>query len=87
MTGQARFVLEVARLAIVDLAHELRRDYERGVFSRQTLAVIGVSLGAAVVSGARGEWVPAGIGVAIAAWLTYLPAREDRRWRAGRRSP
>ncbi|WP_241430570.1 hypothetical protein [Natronorubrum sulfidifaciens] len=43
MAVALRYLIGVARFTVVDVAHELRMDYERGVFSRQTLAVIGGS--------------------------------------------
>ena len=71
----------VVRFTAVDLAHELRRDYERGVFSRRTLAMVGSSSAIGVVTLARGELGLALLALTWAAIVIYCPARADRRWR------
>ena len=82
-----RYLIDVARFAVVDLAHELRMDYERGVFSRQTLAIIGGSSTVAIASIVTAEY---GLGISalfFAAFVTWSSARADRRWRDERRTP
>lgn len=82
-----RYLIDVARFAVVDLAHELRMDYERGVFSRQTLAIIGGSSTVAIASIATAAY---GLGISalfFAAFFTWSTARADRRWRDERRTP
>ena len=74
-------LVTVARFAAVETAHELRRDLERGVFSRGTLAIIAITLVVTIVAFVRGEIRLAVASVAFAALMTYAPARADRRWR------
>ncbi|TYL37594.1 hypothetical protein CV102_16680 [Natronococcus pandeyae] len=86
MGAQVRHLVGVGRFVAVELAHELRRDYERGVFSQQTLAVVGLSIAAVVIGAARGEWILAATAATTAGLFTYTAARADRRWRDSRRA-
>ena len=78
---QVHHLVTVARFAAVASAHEFRHDLERGVYSRQTLAIIAVMTFVTIVALARGEWALSIMTGAIAIWMSYLPARADRRWR------
>ncbi|SIS14608.1 hypothetical protein [Natronorubrum thiooxidans] len=85
MAVALRYLIDVARFTVVDLAHELRMDYERGVFSKQTLAIIGGSSAVAIASIAKAAY---GLGLSalfFAAFFTWSTARADRRWRDERR--
>ncbi|SEH14649.1 hypothetical protein SAMN04487967_1703 [Natronorubrum sediminis] len=86
MTVTLQYLADAVRFTLVDLAHELRRDYERGVFSRQTLAMVGLSGAGALFSLGRGQWGLSLSLVGFAALITYSPARADRRWRDRRRN-
>lgn len=77
----------VARFTAVDLAHQLRRDLKRGVFSRQTLGLIGVATAVAVFALGQGAWSVAVLSLLLAGFFTYGPARADRRWRDDSREP
>ncbi|MXV62804.1 hypothetical protein GS429_12155 [Natronorubrum sp. JWXQ-INN-674] len=70
---------------VAGVAHELRRDYERGVFDRQMLAIIGGSSTVAVAAIAKGAYSFGVIGLLTAALFIYQPAQADRRWRDERR--
>ncbi|MXV61300.1 hypothetical protein GS429_04315 [Natronorubrum sp. JWXQ-INN-674] len=85
MTVALRYLVDVARFTAVDLAHELRRDYERGVFSKQTLAMIGGSSAVAVAAIAKGAFAIGVVALLTAGLFTYQPAQADRRWRDERR--
>ena len=85
MTSTVRYLVDVARFAAVDVAHELRRDYERGVFSRQTLAGICVAIAGSAVAIATGGYGLGAMGLLFAAFFTWSTARADRRWRDERR--
>ena len=74
-------LVSVARFAAVTAAHELRRDYERGVFSRRTLAGIGVTIAGSAVAIATGGYGLGVMGLLFAAFFTWSTARADRRWR------
>ncbi|ELY86746.1 hypothetical protein [Natrinema altunense] len=77
----------VARFTAVDLAHQLRRDLERRVFSKQTLGLIGVAIAVAAFALGQGTWSIAALAILLAGFFTYGPARADRRWRDDRRDP
>ncbi len=81
MTTTLRSLTYAARFTAVTVAHELRRDYERGVFSRGTLGAIGGTIAIALVTLGSGDWSLTVILVSLAAVFTYVPARADRRWR------
>ncbi len=85
MTITLRALVDSARFTAVTVAHELRRDYERGVFSRQTLGAIGGTIAIALVTLGSGDWSLTVFLVSLAAMLTYVPTRADRRWRDDRR--
>ncbi|WP_436347688.1 hypothetical protein [Natronorubrum sp. FCH18a] len=85
MTVALRYLIDVARFTAVDLAHELRRDYERGVFPRETLAVIGGTSAIAVAAIAKGAYGLGLSGLLFAGFFTWSTARADRRWRDERR--
>jgi len=77
---------DVMRFAAVELAHELRKDVERGVFSRQELATIGL-FAASVPVGLHVEaWALAVGGAIVAGWFTWAIERQERRWRDERRT-
>ncbi|WP_440769923.1 hypothetical protein [Natronorubrum sp. DTA28] len=75
----------VVRFAVVTAAHELRRDYERGVFSRQTLAMIGGAIAVAALAISTGGYGLGVMSLLFAAFFTWSTARADRRWRDERR--
>ncbi|ELZ12107.1 hypothetical protein C478_10923 [Natrinema thermotolerans DSM 11552] len=58
-----------------DLAHQLRRDLERDVFSRQTLGLIGVAIVVAVFAFGQGEWSVAVLSLLLTGFFTYGPGR------------
>jgi len=86
VTITLRALVDSARFTAVTVAHELRRDYERGVFSRQTLGIVGVAIAVALVAIGAGELGMAVTFVAMAGLLTYASAQADRRWRDDRRN-
>ncbi|WP_436346960.1 hypothetical protein [Natronorubrum sp. FCH18a] len=86
MTVVLRYLVDVARFTAVDLAHELRRDYERGVFSRQNLAGIGVTIAGSALAIATGGYGLGVMGLFFAGFFTWSTARADRRWRDERRN-
>ncbi|QCS42651.1 hypothetical protein [Natrinema versiforme] len=79
-------ILFVARSTAIDLAYELRRDLERGVFDQQTLAVIGVFLIVAIVAVTHRAWGLSVTAGSVGGLMTYTVARADRRWRDDRRT-
>ncbi|SDK70580.1 hypothetical protein [Natronorubrum texcoconense] len=85
MTATLWNLVDVARFAAVDVAHELRRDYERGVFSRQILAGIGIAIAGSVVAIATGGYGLGVLGLLFAGFFVWSTARSDRRWRDERR--
>lgn len=81
MGTQVRHLLGMGRFLAVELAHKLRWDYERGVFSRQTLVVIEFSVIAAVIGTTQSEWSLSATTTVTAGLFTYTAAQADRRWR------
>ncbi len=73
----------VARFTAADLAHQLQRDLERGVFSRQTLRLIGVAIAVAVFALGQGGWSVAVLSLRLAGSFTYGPARATFRYSGG----
>ncbi|OVE84724.1 hypothetical protein [Natronolimnobius baerhuensis] len=87
LADQLRYLSGVGRFGLVRVAYELRRDYERGVFSRQTVTMVGCLLAGGPIllyTGAVGLTI---VSVGLAAWMTYTVARADRRWRAHHPDP
>ncbi|NGM69429.1 hypothetical protein G6M89_10485 [Natronolimnobius sp. AArcel1] len=82
LADQLRYLSGVGRFGLVRVAYELRRDYERGVFSRQTLAMVGCFLAGGPILLHTGAVELAVVSVGLAAWMTYTVARADWRWRA-----
>ena len=71
----------VVRVALVTVAHEFRRDLERGVYSRQTLVLAGFLFASGGFAAVHREWLVSPLSVGFGCWLLYGVARGDRRWR------